>query len=45
LQTVAQRLADWLPNSKLVVLECGHVTYAEKPDEFADAVVKFASSF
>jgi pimeloyl-ACP methyl ester carboxylesterase len=44
LQTVAQNLAEWLPNAELLVLDCGHVTYAEKPDEFADAVAKLAST-
>jgi pimeloyl-ACP methyl ester carboxylesterase len=44
LQTIATNLAEWLPNAELLVLDCGHVTYAEKPDEFADAVAKLASS-
>lgn len=39
----ARTLADWLPNSRFVELDCGHVTYAEKPEEFAQAVAEFAS--
>jgi pimeloyl-ACP methyl ester carboxylesterase len=43
LRSVARRLADALPNVRLVELEdCGHVTYAEQPDAFANAVSVFA---
>lgn len=44
LRTVAEIIADALPNAELLVLDCGHVTYAEQPDEFSDAVTKFALS-
>ncbi|MDE3131691.1 MAG: alpha/beta hydrolase [Acidobacteriota bacterium] len=40
----ARTLADWLPNSRYVELDCGHVTYAERPDEFARTVAEFAAA-
>lgn len=43
LQTVAERLAQWLPSADLVRFPGGHVTYAEEPDRFADAVRSLAS--
>lgn len=43
LSTAAHTLASWLPNARYVELECGHVTYAEQPDQFARAVAAFAS--
>lgn len=42
--SVARRLAAALPNARFVQLEdCGHVTYAERPAEFAHAVSVFAA--
>lgn len=39
---IAFKLDEILPNSELIDFEeCGHVAYAEKPAEFADAVIKF----
>lgn len=43
LRSAAHTLADWLPDARLVELDCGHVTYAERPDEFAQAVVSFVA--
>ena len=44
LRSVAHRLAAALPDARLVELaDCGHVTYAEQPDAFADAVSMFAA--
>jgi 3-oxoadipate enol-lactonase len=43
LRTGAQNLADWLPDSRFVELDCGHVTYAEQPAAFAEAVTAFVS--
>lgn len=40
----ARTLAGWLPNSRFVELDCGHVTYAEKPEGFANAVTDFAAA-
>lgn len=42
LLTSARTLAKWLPNARLLELDCGHVTYAEQPAAFAEAVVAFA---
>jgi pimeloyl-ACP methyl ester carboxylesterase len=42
LRTAAQTLASWLPNARYLELNCGHVTYAEQPEQFADAVATFA---
>lgn len=43
LRSVAYRLAAALPDARFVELaDCGHVTYAEQPDEFARAVSVFA---
>jgi 3-oxoadipate enol-lactonase len=44
LRSVAHRLAAALPDARLVELaNCGHVTYAEQPDAFAQAVATFAA--
>ena len=44
LRSVAHRLVAALPDARLVELAgCGHVTYAEQPDAFADAVSVFAA--
>lgn len=43
LRTAAQTLAKWLPDARYLELDCGHVTYAERPDGFAQAVAAFAS--
>jgi 3-oxoadipate enol-lactonase len=43
LRTMAITLARALPDARLVQLEgSGHVTYAERPDEFSHAVAAFA---
>ena len=45
LRSVARRLAAALPDARFVELEgSGHVTYAERPDAFAQAVSVFAAS-
>ena len=31
------------PNARFLELNCGQVTYAEQPEQFADAVATFAS--
>lgn len=42
-RTIARSLAASLPNSRFIEYEdCGHVTYAEKPEEFAQTVRAFA---
>jgi pimeloyl-ACP methyl ester carboxylesterase len=44
LRSIAGALADGLPDARFVELEgSGHVTYAERPDQFADAVAAFAT--
>jgi 3-oxoadipate enol-lactonase len=44
LRSVADRLAGALPDARFVELEgSGHVTYAERPDDFAEAVSVFAA--
>ncbi|MGH3369045.1 MAG: alpha/beta fold hydrolase [Nocardioidaceae bacterium] len=44
LRSVAHRLATALPDARFVELaDCGHVTYAEQPDAFAEAVSVFAA--
>lgn len=43
LRAGAHNLADWLPNARLVELDSGHVTYAESPAAFADAVAQFSA--
>jgi pimeloyl-ACP methyl ester carboxylesterase len=44
LRSIARILARGLPDARLVELHgSGHVTYAERPDEFADAVAAFAT--
>jgi pimeloyl-ACP methyl ester carboxylesterase len=43
-RSVAHRLVAALPDARFLVLEgSGHVTYAEKPDDFANAVAVFAA--
>jgi pimeloyl-ACP methyl ester carboxylesterase len=43
LRAIAGILAEGIPQARLVELaDCGHVTYAEKPAEFAAAVKAFA---
>ncbi|MFP5318002.1 MAG: alpha/beta fold hydrolase [Acidimicrobiia bacterium] len=43
LRTIAERLARALPDTRWVELEdCGHVTYAEQPEQFTAAVRAFA---
>lgn len=45
LRTIAATLADALPHARLLDLDgSGHVTYAERPDEFAAAVAAFATA-
>jgi pimeloyl-ACP methyl ester carboxylesterase len=42
--SVARGLAAALPDARFVELEgSGHVTYAERPDDFANAVSVFAA--
>jgi len=44
LRSVAHRLATALPDARFVELDgSGHVTYAERPDDFANAVSVFAA--
>ena len=44
LRAIARRLAGALPDARFVELAgSGHVTYAERPDDFADAVAVFAA--
>ena len=44
LQSTPRIVAASVPSAQLVELaDCGHVTYAEQPDGFADAVGAFAS--
>jgi 3-oxoadipate enol-lactonase len=44
LRSVAHRLAAALPDARFVELaDCGHVTYAEQPDAFTNAVSVFAT--
>jgi 3-oxoadipate enol-lactonase len=44
LRSMSRILARGLPNARFVELPgSGHVTYAERPDEFADAVAAFAT--
>ncbi len=44
IRSVAHRLAAALPDARFVELEgSGHVTYAERPDEFENAVRAFAA--
>jgi 3-oxoadipate enol-lactonase len=44
LRSVAHRLAAGLPDARFLELrDCGHVTYAEQPDAFAQAVSTFAT--
>jgi pimeloyl-ACP methyl ester carboxylesterase len=43
LRTAAATLAHRLPDARYLELDCGHVTYAEQPDQFARGVAAFAS--
>ena len=43
LRTGARTLAGWLPDARYLELDCGHVTYAEQPEQFARAVAAFAT--
>ena len=44
LRSIAHRLAAALPDARVVEFgDCGHVTYAEQPDAFANAVSIFAA--
>jgi pimeloyl-ACP methyl ester carboxylesterase len=44
LRSIARVLARGLPDARFTELHgCGHVTYAERPDEFARAVAAFAT--
>lgn len=43
LRTGAATLARSLPDARFVELSCGHVTYAEQPDDFANAVAALAT--
>ena len=43
LRAGAHTLADWLPDARYLELDCGHVTYAEQPEQFARAVAVFAT--
>jgi 3-oxoadipate enol-lactonase len=43
LQSTPRVIAAWVPSAQLVeISDCGHVTYAEQPDAFAEAVRAFA---
>jgi pimeloyl-ACP methyl ester carboxylesterase len=43
LRSIAQQIAVALPDARFVELAgCGHVTHAERPDQFADALATFA---
>lgn len=43
LRHIAHILAEHIPNARLVEFaNCGHVTYAEHPEAFAEAVLQFA---
>jgi pimeloyl-ACP methyl ester carboxylesterase len=42
LREAARNLARMLPDARYLELDCGHVTYAEQPVEFARAVAAFA---
>jgi 3-oxoadipate enol-lactonase len=44
LRTAAHTLASWLPDARYLELDCGHVTYAEQPEQFARAIATFASN-
>src|SRR5439155_22497711 len=41
LHDAARNLARGLPDARFTELDCGHVTYAERPDQFARAVAAF----
>jgi 3-oxoadipate enol-lactonase len=44
LRSIARVLAHGLPDARFIELPgCGHVTYAERPDEFAHAVAAFST--
>jgi 3-oxoadipate enol-lactonase len=40
--TCARNLSEWLPDARFLEFDCGHVTYAEQPAAFAEAVGLFA---
>lgn len=42
LRAGAETLASWLPDARFLELDCGHVTYAERPADFARALAAFA---
>jgi 3-oxoadipate enol-lactonase len=42
LRAGARTLAGWLPDARFLELDCGHVTYAEQPSDFALGVAAFA---
>jgi pimeloyl-ACP methyl ester carboxylesterase len=45
LQSIADTLAAAIPGARLTALDgAGHVTYAERPDQFAAAVAGFADA-
>jgi 3-oxoadipate enol-lactonase len=43
LRSAAANLASWLADARFLELDCGHVTYAEQPVDFARAVAAFAA--
>jgi pimeloyl-ACP methyl ester carboxylesterase len=44
LRSIARRLADAMADARFIELtDCGHVTYAERPDAFTRAVTAFAA--
>ena len=43
LHSAAHNLSQALPDARYLELDCGHVTYAEQPSEFARAVSAFAT--
>jgi pimeloyl-ACP methyl ester carboxylesterase len=44
LRSIARRLAAGLPDARFIELaDCGHVTYAEQPEAFAEVASTFAA--
>jgi pimeloyl-ACP methyl ester carboxylesterase len=41
LNAIARTMATWLPNGEFLEMDCGHVAYAERPEEFAREVTDF----
>jgi pimeloyl-ACP methyl ester carboxylesterase len=41
LNSIARTLSSWLADAEFLELDCGHVTYAERPEGFAQAVSDF----